>query len=95
MSEANTQEALKKLREERKVYIDQAKSLIKGQSASIKKIKEHLNGEGGTIPELAEKTGMSTSEVLWFVMALKKYGQVAEGPKEGDYFKYQLTTPQG
>jgi hypothetical protein len=95
MSEAYTQEALKRLREERKSLIDQARNLIKDQSASIKKIKEHLQGEGETIPEIAEKTGMSTSEVLWFVMALKKYGQVVEGAKEEDYFKYQLTNPQG
>lgn len=93
MSETRPQEALKKLREERKDSIDQAKSLIRVQSASIKKIKEHLLGQGGTIPELAEKTGMSASEVLWLVMALKKYGQVAEGAKAGDYFKYQITTP--
>ena len=93
MSEIRPQEALKKLREERKDYIDQAKSLIKDQSASIKKIKEHLLGEGSTIPEIAKKTEMRSSEVLWLVMALKKYGQVAEGAKAGDYFKYQLTTP--
>jgi hypothetical protein len=95
MSEANTQEAMKRLREERKVFIDRAKGLIKAQSGSIKRIKEHLSGEGATIPEIAEKTGMPTAEVLWFVMALKKYGQVIEGPKEEDYFKYQLAAPQG
>jgi hypothetical protein len=93
MSEAKVQNDLKRLREERKSFIDQARNMIKEQTASIKKIKEHLNGVGGTIPEIAEKTGMPTSEVLWLVMALKKYGQVIEGPKEGDFFKYQLTTP--
>jgi hypothetical protein len=95
MSETNTQEAMKRLREERKIFIDQARNLIKEQSTSFKKIKEHLAGEGGTIPELAEKTGMPPAEVLWYVMALKKYGQVVEGAKEDDYYKYQLTTPQG
>jgi len=95
MSNQHTQEAMKQLREERKVFIEGARGLIKEQSGSIKKIKEYLNGEGATIPEIAEKTGMATSEVLWFVMALKKYGQVTEGPKEDDYFKYQLAAPQG
>jgi len=95
MSNQHTQEAMKQLREERKVFIERARGLIKEQSGSIKKIKEHLNGEGATIPEIAEKTGMAASEVLWFVMALKKYGQVIEGPKEEDYFKYQLAAPQG
>jgi hypothetical protein len=95
MSETNTQEAMKRLREERKIFIDRAKGLIKEQSGTIKKIKEHLDGEGATIPEIAEKTGMATAEILWFVMALKKYGQVIEGHKEDDYFKYQLAAPQG
>jgi hypothetical protein len=95
MSETRTQEDLKRLREERKVFIERAKGLIKEQSGTMKKIKEYLSGEGATIPEIAEKTGMPTSEVLWFVMALKKYGQVIEGPKEEDYFKYQLAAPQG
>jgi hypothetical protein len=95
MSEANTQEDLKRLREERKIFIDRARGLIKEQSGSIKKIKEFLKEDGATIPEIAEKTGMAASEVLWFVMALKKYGQVIEGPKKEDYFKYQLAAPQG
>ncbi len=94
MDEKTNQDALNKLRQERKAFIDRAKSRIKEQSAVIKKIKEPLLGEGGTIPEIAGNTGMKPSEVLWFVMALKKYGQVAEGAKEGDYFKYQLTNPK-
>jgi hypothetical protein len=94
MDEKTGQEALNKLRQERKVFIDRAKSRIKEQSGLIKKIKEHLTGDGETIPEIAGNIGMKPSEVLWFVMALKKYGQVAEGAKEGDYFKYQLTNPK-
>ncbi|MBI5603419.1 MAG: winged helix-turn-helix domain-containing protein [Deltaproteobacteria bacterium] len=93
MKEMTGQEALKKLRDERQVWIEQAKSLIKEQSSIIKKIKEHLQGDGKTVPEIARATGIKSSEVLWFVMALKKYGQVLEGPKDGDYYKYELTNP--
>ena len=93
MEKMTGQEALKKLREERQETIEQAKSLIKEQSSVIKKIKEHLQGDGKTVPEIARATGIKSSEVLWFVMALKKYGQVLEGPKDGDYYKYQLTNP--
>ena len=92
MSEANIQEALKKLRQDRKVSIDRSRTLIKEQSGSIKKIKEHLQGEGATIPEIADRTGMAAAEVLWFVMALKKYGLVVEGPKKEDYYRYQLSS---
>lgn len=93
MNQMTNQEALKKLRQERKSFIDQARNLIKDQSSIFKKIKEELNGNGKTVPEIASVTGFSSSQVLWFVMALKKYGQVIEGVKDGDYFKYQLANP--
>ena len=93
MNEMTGQEALKKLRQERKEFIDRAKNLIKEQSSIFKKIKEELKGDGKTVPEIASATDLSSSQVLWFVMALKKYGQVIEGVKDGDYFKYQLPTP--
>jgi predicted transcriptional regulator len=93
MNEMTNQEALKKLRQERKEFIDRAKDLIKEQSSIFKKIKEELKGDGRTVPEIASATDLSSSQVLWVVMALKKYGQVIEGVKDGDYFKYQLTNP--
>jgi predicted Rossmann fold nucleotide-binding protein DprA/Smf involved in DNA uptake len=85
------QENLKKLREERHQFIDQAKALIKSQSLLFKKIKDQLKEEGKTVPELARETGIPSSQVLWLIMALKKYGQISEGSKNGDYFTYQLT----
>jgi hypothetical protein len=93
MSEMANPEALKRLRQERKEFIDRAKGLIKEQSTVFKKIKEALTGEGKTVPEIARITGMPSAQVLWVVMALKKYGQVIEDVKDGDYFKYQLATP--
>ena len=86
------QEALKKLRQERKVFVDQARDLIKTQSPLFKKIREQLKDEGKTVPEVAKDTGIPSSQVLWVIMALKKYGQVIEGAKDGDYFIYQLTS---
>lgn len=93
MNELTSQEALKKLRQERKELIDRAKNLIKEQGSIFKKIKEELKGDGKTVPEIASATDLSSYQVLWVVMALKKYGQVIEGVKDGDYFKYQLTNP--
>jgi predicted transcriptional regulator len=86
------QEALKELRQERKVFVDQARDLIKTQNPLFKKIREQLKDKGKTVPEVAQETGISSSQVLWMIMALKKYGQVIEGAKDGDYFIYQLTS---
>jgi hypothetical protein len=33
---------------------------------------------------------MDTDTVLIYVSTLKKYGVIGEGPKDGEYFTYQL-----
>ena len=83
-------EALKRLRQMRKASIDKAREMIKDQNRIIKSIKELITTEGKTVPEIAGASQISTSQVLWYIMALKKYGLVVEGAKDGNYFKYQL-----
>lgn len=42
-----------------------------------------------TIPELAGRLGCPTDEVVHWVMAMRKYGQLAEvKDADGDYFRY-------
>lgn len=79
---------LKKLRQERNHYITVAKSKVKEQSRVIQKIRKELKNGGRTVPEIAAATEISTSDVLWYLMALKKYGLIIEGEKEDGYFKY-------
>lgn len=83
-------EALKRLRQVRKASIDKARGMIKDQNRVIKSIKALITTEGKTVPEIAHASQISTSRALWYIMALKKYGLVVEGSKEGDYFKYQF-----
>ncbi len=91
MGEKIDKEALKKLRTERKAFINRAKKAIKTQNKIIKNIKEQIATEGKTVPEIAQVTNMPTSQVLLYVATLRKYGELIEGEKEGDYFKYQLS----
>jgi hypothetical protein len=81
-------EALKKLREKRRVWVEKAKQSIKTQNHFIKQIKAQIANTAKTVPEIAQATGMPTSQVLLYIAGLKKYGQVAEAEKDGDYFKY-------
>lgn len=90
MSPNINKEALKQLRSERKAFIDRARQTVKAQNATIKAIKDQLAAEARTVPEMAQALKMKTSDVLLFIAALRKYGEVVEGPKDGDYFKYQL-----
>jgi hypothetical protein len=84
-------DALKQLREARKPQIDRAKNLIKTQAALIKAIRAQIEGGARTVPQIAA-AGMETSEVLLYVSGLRKYGAVAEGPKDGDYYTYTLVS---
>jgi len=94
MSPKPDKDALKQLRSDRKVWIDRARQTVKAQNATIKAIKGQLAAEARTVPEMAQALKMKTSDVLLFVAALRKYGEVLEGPKDGDYFKYQLAEKQ-
>jgi Fic family protein len=90
MVEKTDKEALKKLRVKRKASIDRAKKAIKTQNKIIKDIKEQIKTEGKTVPEIAQTTNIPTNQVLLYVAALRKYGVLIEGAKDGDYFKYKL-----
>jgi predicted Rossmann fold nucleotide-binding protein DprA/Smf involved in DNA uptake len=82
-------EAMKRLRAARKQTIKAAAARMKEQKKAIKAIKERLEDQAGTVPEIAEATGITTSEVIWYLAALKNYGQVIEREKDGSYFRYQ------
>jgi Fic family protein len=90
MNEKKTsdKDALKKLREERRVWVDNAKQSIKAQNQIIKQIKAQIANTAKTVPEIAQATGMPTSQALLYIAGLKKYGVVVEAEKDGDYFKY-------
>ena len=95
MSEANEEktekkEAMKKLRERRRHLIKVTSTRVKENRKAVKVIKEQLKDEARTVPEIAEATGLASSEVLWFIATLKKYGEVVEGEKDGSYFRYHL-----
>jgi hypothetical protein len=95
MSKSIDKEAMKKLREQRKATVDRAREAIKAQSRRITAIKSELASGPKTIPEIAAALGIPTAEALIFVSGLRKYGDVVEGAKNGDYFKYQPAPATG
>ena len=90
MTDGNTKEDLKQLREQRKASIERARKMIKAQNKRISAIKAQLKDEPRTVPEIAAALGMETADVLITVSALRKYGQVLEDAKDGDYFRYRM-----
>lgn len=94
-SKDGSTEELRPLREARRELIKKATARMKEQRRQIRAIREQLAGGARTVPEIAEATGMGAAEVLWFVAALKKYGEVLEDAKDGSYFRYRLAAGVG
>jgi hypothetical protein len=88
-------EQLRSLRQARQELIKKATARMKEQRRQIRAIREQLAGGPRTVPEIAEATGMGSAEVLWFVAALKKYGEVLEDAKDGSYFRYRAAAGAG
>lgn len=93
MSEENTpkqQKAddMKALRRACKERIDRVSARVREQKKSLKAIRAQLENTACTVPEVATATGMATDRVLWYVAAMKKYGQIAEVEKDDGYYRY-------
>jgi predicted transcriptional regulator len=86
--------AMKKLRQDRKEYIQKTSARVSRQNKDIKAIKEELQKGDRTVPEIAEAIDLPAHEVLWYMAALKKYGEIAEAKKESGYYRYQLKDNQ-
>ncbi|MGA9190206.1 MAG: hypothetical protein WBZ24_00600 [Anaerolineales bacterium] len=81
---------LKALREARKDTVERTQALLKEQQAFRKQLRSVMTGEPKTIPEIAAAAELPTDQVLWHVMAMKKYDLVRETGKSGDYYQYAL-----
>ena len=69
-------------------------SRVQSNNRVRKRIVEALGQGPQTVPEIAESTGLPGHEVLWHLMAMKKYGKLAEGQQRGDYYEYALIEEQ-
>jgi predicted transcriptional regulator len=91
-SKARNREALAALREQRASETEAAQARLKEQVKIEKEITRVLKEGPMTVPALAEAIGFPTQMVFWHLIALKKYGKVAEAEQDGDYFQYRLTS---
>jgi Fe-S cluster assembly ATPase SufC len=84
-------ELLKELREKHKDTVEKAQSYLKDQQALRRELRKAMKGGPKTIPEIAEAAVLSSDQVLWHVMAMKKYDLVREVGMDAEYYQYQLT----
>ena len=93
-AQAKPVSAIKALRESRGGVPKELTARNKAHAKIRKDLAAALADGPRTVPELAATTGIPTVEVMWWVMALKKYGQVVEGVERDSYLEYALKPQQ-
>jgi predicted transcriptional regulator len=89
MSKAETQTRAQLLKQLREEYEDSVERL-KEQTEIRRGITRSLQEGPKTVPAIAENTDLPAHQVLWHVMAMKKYGLLRETEMDGQYFQYEL-----
>ncbi len=66
--------------------------VLRDGTANEDRVLAELRRGPRTIPELAEALQVPAREALLWVMALRRYGRVADVPRSpaDDYYRYQL-----
>jgi len=81
---------LKRLREQHKENVLRTQALLKEQKAIRQGICRVMRDTPKGVPEVAEAIGLPANEVLWHIMAMKKYDRVVEAGMCGEYYLYQV-----
>lgn len=82
---------LQVLRERRGPLPRQLTEQVRQNNAVKAAIRKALASGPKSVPEIAETTGLPAVQIFWFLMSMRKYGQVVEDSQDGDYFRYALT----
>jgi predicted Rossmann fold nucleotide-binding protein DprA/Smf involved in DNA uptake len=80
---------LKQLREEHRDTVEQVQARLKAQKDIRRQIAEAMGDEPKTVPEIAAASGLPAEQVLWHIIALKKYNLVIETGQSDEYYLYQ------
>jgi hypothetical protein len=82
--------ALAALRKSRGGVSPEMKAWLKDQQEVRKKLRAALVGGARTVPELAGTCSLEPGRVLWHLMAMRRYGEVAEAGERDRYVLYAL-----
>ena len=67
------------------------REVIRDEMLMRDKVLAALRAGPQTVPEIAEAMGAPTHEVMYWVMAARKYGLIAEvKDPDDDYYQYEL-----
>ena len=78
------------LRERHGGMSKELKEYFKEQQRIRKAIRGALKEGAMTVPQLAAACQVDTQTMMWNLMAMRRYGEVAEGAEQGGYLLYAL-----
>jgi hypothetical protein len=82
--------AIELLRERHGGMSKELKEYFNEQQKIYKALRAALKGGPRTVPQLAKECSLPSPIVMWHLMALRRYGQVLDGPEENGYLRYTL-----
>jgi len=82
--------ALRVFRERMGGLTEKKKADHQVQRDALARIGKTLRAGPKTVPAIADETGLPRPEVLWYLMAMKRYGELVEAGRAGRYFLYAL-----
>jgi predicted transcriptional regulator len=82
--------AIEILRDRQGGMSKELKEYFNTQQKMRKALKGALQGGPKTVPQVAAETGIESSAVLWHLMAMRRYGEVTDGPEHDGYVLYRL-----
>ncbi len=89
-AKAKGKASVKVLRERRGGISDELQAWFKEQQRVRKAMKEALKGGPRIVPELAAACGLEPPAAMWHVAAMRRYGQVVDGPARDGYQSWAL-----
>lgn len=68
------------------------REVMRDEMAMRQRIVQVLEGGALTIPEIADRLGFPSREVMIWVMGMRRYGSLVERgrPNEDGYFQYEI-----
>ena len=85
---------------DRKTYLQKKKEIGQVPAALLTEAKEQSRLKSAilgalkkgplTIPEISAATGLDPKTTVYYVMTLRRYGQIMDGETKGDYYTYAL-----
>ncbi|MCX6012695.1 MAG: MarR family transcriptional regulator [Chloroflexi bacterium] len=76
--------------EDRQFRVDRLLKRLKEDNTVRDRIVMQLKEGNKSVPEIAAAAGLDTAAVFWHIVAMRKYGKVAEAEMKGDYPSYRL-----